>query len=65
MGRYRTVVRDSSNFQPREGGAVATSGHLVIVSDWNTSERRRIRVDAEDRCGRTGTTSLELGPPGP
>jgi hypothetical protein len=62
MGRDRAVVMDSSNFQPREGDAVATSGALVIVSDWNPSERRRVRVVARDRCGRSGTTSLELGP---
>lgn len=63
-GRYEVVVLKPERFLPAEGGAMTVSGFLVIVGDWDPAERRRLRVEAMDRCGRTGTTSLELGPPG-
>jgi hypothetical protein len=62
MGRYLTVVSEPSRFLPQDGDAVAVSGILVTVSDWNIGERRRLQVEALDRCGRAGTTVLELDP---
>lgn len=64
MGREDWRVSDPERFMPQEGGAVGVSGILVLVSDWTPSQPRRIQINAVDRCGRTGTTSLELGPPG-
>lgn len=64
MGREERLVSDPERFVPQEGGAVSVSGILVIVSDWRPEVSRRLQVHAVDRCGRTGTTTLELGPPG-
>ncbi len=64
MGREERLVSDPARFVPQEGGAMSVSGILVIVSDWRPEVSRRMLVHAADRCGRTGTTSLELGPPG-
>ncbi len=63
VGRSEVVVLKPERFLPAEGGAITVSGFLVIVDDWNPSERRRLRVEATDRCGRTGTASVQLGPP--
>ena len=64
VGRDTRLVSNAERFLPQEGGAVSVSGLLVLVSDWEEGQTRRIQVNALDRCGRTGTTSLELGPPG-
>lgn len=62
VGQYRTRVLEPIRFLPREGGALAVSGFLVIVDQWYPDTRRRISVEVLDRCGRTGTASLEFAP---
>jgi hypothetical protein len=64
MGREERLVSDPARFLPQEGGAVSVSGILVLLGDWNPNESRRIQVQALDRCGRAGVTSMLLGPPG-
>lgn len=60
-GLSTVVVLRPERFLPAEEGAVTASGFLVVVSDWDPAEKRRLRVEAMDRCGRTGTASVELG----
>lgn len=60
LGQYSEVVRDPVRFLPQEGGATVASGFLVIVYDWPQDTLRRITVEALDRCGRSGTTVLEV-----
>jgi hypothetical protein len=62
--RYTTVVRLAEYFLPQEGGAVAVSG-VILQGPWPMPGKRRIRVDVLDRCGRTGSTVVELSPPTP
>ncbi len=61
-GHSEVLVTRPDRFLPAEGGGVTVSGFLVIVYDWDPNERRRLRVEATDRCGRTGTAAVELGP---
>ncbi|WP_147333220.1 hypothetical protein [Archangium gephyra] len=63
MGLDERVVMSPERFVAQEGGAVSVSGMLVLVSNWTPTESRRIQVYVADRCGRIGSTSLELGPP--
>lgn len=63
IGSDEMLVSRPDRFLPAEGGAVTVSGFLVLVWNWNESERRRLRVEAMDPCGRTGTASMELGLP--
>lgn len=60
LGQYSTVIRDPGRFLPQEGGATVVSGFLLIVSGWPQDTRRRITVEALDRCDRTGTAVWEL-----
>jgi hypothetical protein len=64
FSRYDTVLRTQQYFLPQEGGALAVSG-LIMQGPWLAFPRYRVRVDALDRCGRTGSAMLELGPPAP
>jgi hypothetical protein len=59
------VVTRPERFLPAEGGGVTVSGFLVVVTEWDPASRRRLRVEATDRCGRTGSASVRLGPPEP
>lgn len=59
-GQYSTVIRTAERFIPLEGGATAVSGLLLLINDWPQDTRRRITVEALDRCGRTGTAVWEV-----
>jgi hypothetical protein len=60
VGQYRTRVLEPIRFLPQEGGALAVSGFIVILDYWYPDTRRRLGVEVLDRCGRTGTASLEF-----
>jgi hypothetical protein len=62
MWTYRELVLHPERFLPQDNGAVAVSGFLVFVNEWPTDTRRRITLEATDRCGRTGSTTLEVAP---
>jgi hypothetical protein len=64
FSRYDTVVRDARYFLPQEGGAIAVSG-ILMQGPWEGPTRHRIHVTVLDRCGRTGSAMLELGPSTP
>jgi hypothetical protein len=64
FSRYETVVRDARYFLPQEGGAIAVSG-IIMQGPWEGPTRHRIHVTVLDRCGRTGSAMVELGPPAP
>lgn len=59
MGQYVTVVQQD-RYIAQAGGAVALSGFLVILRQWPQNTRRRVTAEVIDRCGRTGTTTLEI-----
>jgi hypothetical protein len=61
MGRYLTVVRQDRYIAQPEG-AIALSGFLVVLQAWPPNTLRRITAEVIDRCGRMGTTSLEIAP---
>jgi hypothetical protein len=62
QGHYVTVVRED-RYIPQAGGAIALSGFLVVLREWPSDTRRRVTAELIDRCGRTGTISVEI-PPG-
>jgi hypothetical protein len=59
MGELRTRVLEKERFLPQDGGAVAVSGLILFVDSWPHTWKRRLTVEAADRCGRTGTLTLE------
>jgi hypothetical protein len=61
-GHTQMLVTRPDRFLPAEAGGVTVSGLLVIVWGWELDEKRRLRVEATDRCGRTGTAAVVLGP---
>ena len=64
-GQYSTVVREPVQFMSQPDGAQVVSSLLVLVNDFPSNTRRRITVEALDRCGRTGTTVWEVAASSP
>jgi hypothetical protein len=60
IGQYQTTVRPTDPRLSMDGEAATVSGFIIVLSDWQRWDARRLRAEAEDPCGRTGAATLEL-----
>jgi hypothetical protein len=58
MGQYTSVV-NKDRYIPQSQG-VAVSGFFILLRDWPRNSPRRVTTEVYDKCGRRGTTTLQL-----
>jgi hypothetical protein len=59
MGQYTTVV-NQDRYIALPGGSIAVTGFFIPLRDWNQNSPRRVIAEVYDRCGRAGSTMIQV-----